>query len=148
MVLNVSSLQIAYGNQAFRPQLIKKLNRFSEKINNRKKQPKLKQEHYCKEKIPLNKSVFPCRSAVVQRKKPFGNNSQKIHAGSLQKIEKNNLTPYFTQGGGSESMDGQGVCHFGSWSGTQKFNFRIKILPKNLFYKIIFLLFQKKTMPH
>ena len=40
-------------------------------------------------------------------------------------------------------MDGQGVCHFGSWSGTQKFNFRIKILPKNLFYKILFLLFQK-----
>ena len=36
-----------------------------------------------------------------------------------------------------------GVCHFGSRSGTQKFNFRIKILPKNLFYMILFLPFQQ-----
>ena len=35
------------------------------------------------------------------------------------------------------------VCHFGSQSGTQKFNFRIKNPPKNLFYKILCLLFQQ-----
>ena len=35
------------------------------------------------------------------------------------------------------------MCHFGSLSGIQKFNFRIKILPKNLFYKILCLLFQQ-----
>ena len=47
-------------------------------------------------------------------------------------------------GGGGKWIDGQmGACHFGSWSGTQKFNFRIKILPKNLFYKILCLVFQQ-----
>ena len=47
-------------------------------------------------------------------------------------------------GGGGKWIDGRtGVCHFGSWSGTQKFNFRTKILPKNLFYKILCLLFQQ-----
>ena len=46
--------------------------------------------------------------------------------------------------GGGEWIDGQmGVSHFGSWIGTQKFNFRIKILPQNLFYKILRLLFQQ-----
>ena len=37
----------------------------------------------------------------------------------------------------SESTD----SHFGSRSGTKKFNFRLKSLPKNLFYKILYLLF-------
>ena len=45
-------------------------------------------------------------------------------------------------GGGLSEFDGQTVvCHFGSRSGTQKFNFRVKNLPKNLFYKILCLLF-------
>ena len=38
------------------------------------------------------------------------------------------------------------VCHFGSLSGTKKINFRIKILPKNLFYKILCLPFQQGTL--
>ena len=46
--------------------------------------------------------------------------------------------------GGGKWIDGQTeVCHFGSWIGTQKFNFHIKILPKNLFYKILCLLFHQ-----
>ena len=46
-------------------------------------------------------------------------------------------------GGGGKWIDGRtGVCHFGSWSDTQKFNFHIKILSKHLFYKILHLLFQ------
>ena len=45
---------------------------------------------------------------------------------------------------GGKWIDGQtGMCHFSFRSGTQKFNFHIKILPKNLFYKILCLLFQQ-----
>ena len=62
-------------------------------------------------------------------------------------MKMRNCLVVFSRGGGgegvSESMDRRGVCHFGSRSGTQKFNFRIKILPKNLFYKILCLLFQQ-----
>ena len=47
-------------------------------------------------------------------------------------------------GGVSELMDRRGGwCHFSSRSGTQKFNFHIKILPKYLFYKILCLLFHQ-----
>ena len=47
-------------------------------------------------------------------------------------------------GGGGEWIYGQTeVCHFSSQSGTQKFNFHIKLLPKNLSYKILCLLFQQ-----
>ena len=56
------------------------------------------------------------------------------------------LIPRGEGGGGEEGkwIDGQtGVFHFGSWIGTQIFNFHIKILSKNLFYKILCLPFQQ-----
>ena len=52
----------------------------------------------------------------------------------------------YSGGGVSELTERLGVCHFGSRSGTQKFNFRIKIPPKNLFYKSMLAVSARKTV--
>ena len=54
------------------------------------------------------------------------------------------MADFVPEGGGGRGIDGPtGVCHFGFSIGTQNFNFCIKILPKNLFYKILRLPFQQ-----
>ena len=64
----------------------------------------------------------------------------------LQTVESLVRSIKFVPGGGggvSESMGRQGCAILALEFGTQKFNFHIKILPKNLFDKILCLLFQQ-----